>query len=132
MQPHHVIVSTVRRRRAAKNSAAPTRLSQITTPEIFTEKLSQLATSMIGKIESTTYNSVTANPDAAAMRSQNDGLSGDVPQADERNREHHQVRQSIENPRGILEELKRLLFADAGDADRAERQRHETRRTESS
>jgi hypothetical protein len=43
-----------RLRRSAKNSPAPTAFSPTTTPEIFTAKLNQLVTSMIGKIDSTT------------------------------------------------------------------------------
>ena len=48
--------------------------------EIFAAKLNQLVTSTIGKIDSTTYSSVTAKPDAAAMRNQSDGF-GSTPRS---------------------------------------------------
>ena len=41
-------------RRPPRKSATPTRFRPTTTPEIFAAKVSQLVTSMIGKIESTT------------------------------------------------------------------------------
>ena len=49
-----------------KNNPTPTTFNPITTPEIFSVKLSQLVTSMIGNTESTTNRSVTANPENAA------------------------------------------------------------------
>ena len=125
--PHSadLAIADSRRRRSAKNSAAPTTFRPITTAEIFIAKLSQLVTSMIGKIDSTTYNSVTANPDTDATRSHSGKRASVSAKRDDGNREQHEIRQPVEDARGVVEQLKRFLLADAGDARRAEHQRHE-------
>ena len=81
---------------------------------------------MIGKIDSTTYSSVTANPDtddhAQPERQARLGFRGRPISG---NREHHEVRQPVEDAGRVVEQLKRFLFTDAGDPGRAEHQRHE-------
>ena len=52
-------------------------------------------------------------------------VSDGSPKCNDGNREHHEVRQAIEDARGVLEQLKRFLLADARDSGRAERQSHE-------
>src|ERR1043166_5321410 len=61
---------------ALPKTARPARLPAIPAPLILAVKEAQLRTSMIGKIESTTYSSVIRNPDPAAIRTGSEALFG--------------------------------------------------------
>ncbi len=105
-------------RRLPRKMAAPMALARTMTVEIFNANTTGLPTRMIGRTDSTTKSSVIVKPDTEAALSQPGavGLS-------QRDSEHHQVGQGIEDRRRVPEQLEGLLLADPDEADDAERER---------
>ena len=100
-------------RRLPRKIAAPMALASTMTVEIFSANTTGLPTWTIGRIDSTTNSSVIRKPDTAAAFSQPAAVG-----VSQRDREHHQVGQRVEDRRRVPQQLEGLLLADADQARR--------------